>query len=138
MVDTNIYKTYFITCKKFIKNYDKDICKNIKFLTENKKSRLDENMLNIKQIYMKIFNCIKLFDINTDKNINMNLLVKTILKADTTYFDEIRNNLGLSRHYYFRNEYDESKKKFEYVKSLNFGQQGNGIQQLLKLSLKYI
>jgi hypothetical protein len=50
-------------------------------------------------------------------------------------FDEIRNNLGLSRHYYFRNEYDESKKKFEYVKSLNFGQQGNGIQQLLKLSL---
>lgn len=40
---------------------------------------------------MKIFNCIKLFDINTDKNLIMNLLVKTILKADTTYFDEIRN-----------------------------------------------
>ncbi len=91
IVEANHYKTYFNTCKKFIKYYDKDTCKNIKFITDNKKSKLDEIMLNIKQIYMKIFNCIKLFDINTDKNINMNLLVKTILKADTTYFDEIRN-----------------------------------------------
>jgi DNA polymerase III delta prime subunit len=91
LVDANVYKTYFSTCKKFIKNYDKDTCKTIKFITENKKNKLDENILNIKHIYTKIFNCIKLFDINTDKNIIMNLLVKTILKADTTYFDEIRN-----------------------------------------------
>jgi DNA polymerase III delta prime subunit len=91
LVDPNNYKTYFSTCKKFIKNYNKDTCKNIKFITENKKNKLDENILNIKYIYLKIFNCIKLFDINTDKNLIMNLLVKTILKADTTYFDEIRN-----------------------------------------------
>ena len=91
LVDANNYKTYFSTCKKFIKNYDKDTCKTIKFTTENKKSKIDESILNIKHLYMKIFNCIKLFDINTDKNIIMNLLVKTILKADTTYFDEIRN-----------------------------------------------
>jgi DNA polymerase III delta prime subunit len=91
VVDANNYKTYFSSCKKFIKNYDKDTCKTIKYVTDNKKNKLDENILNIKHIYMKIFNCIKLFDINTDKNIIMKLLVKTILKADTTYFDEIRN-----------------------------------------------
>lgn len=70
---------------------------------------------------------IKLFDMTTFEE-------KHVLETCDN-FDEIRKHLGLSRHYYFRNEYDESKKKYEYIKSLNFGQQGNGIQQLLKLSL---
>ena len=97
LTDTANYKKYFSSCKIFMNNFKKDKDKDnskdqkIKFLVDNKKLKIDEILLNIKHIYNKIFNTIKLFDVNTDKNLVLDILVKMILKADCIYFDEIRN-----------------------------------------------
>ena len=94
LVDDQIYNRYFESCKTFLKNYNKnnkDEIKKIKFDTNNKKIKIDEILFDIRHIFMKILNSIKLFELKTDKNIVLDNLVKLILKANCDNFDEIRN-----------------------------------------------
>lgn len=69
------------------------------------------------------------------KLLNMTTFEEKQLLETNENFDDIRTKLNLARHYYFRNEYDDSKMKFNFIKEQDFGESGNGIQQLLKLSL---
>jgi len=69
------------------------------------------------------------------KLLNMATFEEKQLLETNDNFDDIRIKLNLARHYYFRNEYDDSKMKYDFIKSQDFGESGNGIQQLLKLSL---
>ena len=95
IIDPTNHKKYFSSCKTFMNNFtkDKEISKDqkIKLSIDNKKIKIEEILLNIKHIYNKIFNTIKLFDVKTDKNIVLDTIVKVILKVDCIYFDEIRN-----------------------------------------------
>jgi DNA polymerase III delta prime subunit len=90
VVDDTNYNKYFSSCKQLLKCFNKDNSKKIKFIVD-KKNKIDENLLNIKHLLLNILNSIKLFDINIDKKLILDLLVQTILKGDCTYFDEIRN-----------------------------------------------
>jgi hypothetical protein len=94
LIDNQTYKRYFESCKIFLKNYNKnnkDEIKKIKFDINNKKIKVDEILFDIRHIFMKILNTIKLFELKTDKNIVLDNLVNLILKANCDYFDEIRN-----------------------------------------------
>ena len=91
VVSQDNYKKYFESCKIFLRKYNKESMKKIKFLNDNKKIKIDEVIYNIKCIILKICNTIKLFEIKTDKDIVLNMLAENILKGDCDYFDEIRN-----------------------------------------------
>jgi hypothetical protein len=90
VVDETTYNKYFSSCKQLLRCFNKDNSKKIKFIVD-KKNKIDENLLNTKYLLLNILNSIKLFDINIDKKLILDLLVQTILKGDCTYFDEIRN-----------------------------------------------
>jgi replication factor C subunit 3/5 len=94
VVDKKSFEKYFINCKSFLKNYnknDRDEIKKIKFNIENKKIRMDEILFDIKRIISKILNIIKLFELRTDKNIVIDKLIVLLLKADCDDFDQIRD-----------------------------------------------
>jgi hypothetical protein len=94
LVDEQTYIRYFESCKVFLKNYNKnnkDEIKKLKFDVNNKKIKVDEILFDIRHIFMKVLNTIKLFEIKTDKNMVLDNLVRLILKADCDNFDEIRN-----------------------------------------------
>lgn len=94
IVDKNSFEKYFINCKTFMKNFNKnnkEDIKKIKFNIDNKKIKMDEILFDIKHIILKILNIIKLFELRTDKNIVLDNLVKLLLKADCDDFDQIRD-----------------------------------------------
>lgn len=94
IVDNTVFEKYFINCKTFMKNYNKnnkEEIKKIKFNIENKKIKIDEILFDIKYILLKILNIIKLFELKTDKDIVINTLVQLILLADCDNFDQIRD-----------------------------------------------
>jgi len=84
------YNKYFSSCKLFMNNFNKKIYKKILY-NNIKKNKLDEKLLELKELLSEIFTIITLCDIYTDKEKVLNNLIKLIMLKDMEYFDEIRN-----------------------------------------------
>ena len=81
---------YFENCKTFLQKYNKKTYKKIKFST-NKKIKLDENLLIIKDSLKNIFTALKLCTLKTNKEEILDKLVELILLKDIEMIDDIRN-----------------------------------------------
>jgi hypothetical protein len=90
-VSNDVYNNNLISCKVFLRKFNKDNFKSIKLVIDNKKIKLDEVLYNIKLLYNRIISTIKLFEIKTDKEIVIDTLVELIILKDMNNFSQIRD-----------------------------------------------
>jgi len=93
MIINNIDKKdikYFENCKTFLQKYNKKTYKRVRF-NNIKKSKLDENLLTIRDNLKNIFTAIRLCSLRTNKEDILDKLVELILLKDIELIDDIRN-----------------------------------------------
>jgi replication factor C subunit 3/5 len=81
---------YLISCKIFMIKFNKKTYKKINYINI-KKNKLDEKLIEFKELLIKCFTIINLCVIQTDKDMIYNKLIDLILLKDIEFFDEIRN-----------------------------------------------
>jgi len=89
-IDDNDLDKYLNCCKTFMIKFNKKTYKKIKYINI-KKNKLDEKLIDFKELLNKCFVIINLCVINTDKDLIYNKLIDLILLKDIEIFDEIRN-----------------------------------------------
>ena len=89
-IDTNDYDKYLSSCKVFMNKFNKKNYKKIKYINI-KKNKLDEKLIEFKDLLNSCFTIIKLCVIHTDKDLILNKLIDLILLKDMNLFDDIRN-----------------------------------------------
>ena len=89
-IDDTDYNKYMKSCKIFINKFNKDNYKKIKYINI-KKNKLDDKLLELKELLTSCFTIIKLCNIYNDKDIIINKLIDLILMKDMELFDQIRN-----------------------------------------------
>jgi len=91
LVSTPDYDKYFSTCTKFIKKFNKNEFKKIKFKNDDKKFKNNDLVLDLHIFMMNFIKILNLFEIKLDSEIIIDKLIKMILTCSVDNFDEIRD-----------------------------------------------
>ena len=89
-IDDKDINKFLNSCKIFMTKFNKKNYKKLNYINI-KKNKLDEKLLEFKNLLYECFVIINLCNINTDKDLLLNKLVDLILLNDIEFFDEIRN-----------------------------------------------